>query len=287
MKVLLLGAWGNLGSQLAEVFADQELIAWDQNDIDLTDSINTRQAIWELAPEVIINAVAYNAVDKCETDQAELEKAYQLNRQVVAGLAQLALDLGAIFIHYSTDYVFDGQESRGYREADSPNPVNKYGQSKRAGEQEILKFGPRLKFYLIRTSKLFGPRGQSPHCKQSFFDLMLALAEQQAELTVVDEEVSCFTYTKDLARATRWLLDNQLEFGIYHLTNYGVATWYQAAKELFDISKKIVKVKAVSGKDFPRPAPRPKYSVLLNTKTKPLRSWQEALKDYLRNHNGR
>ncbi|MFH1412740.1 MAG: dTDP-4-dehydrorhamnose reductase [bacterium] len=280
MRILILGAKGNLGSQLAAFV--NNATAWDLPEVDLTNIIDARQKIIDLKPDVIINAAAYNAVDKCETDEAELRLAYELNRKVVASLAQIALELKAVFVHYSTDYVFVGDDPGGYREDNQPEPVNKYGQTKYAGELEILKLKDRLKFYLIRTSRLFGPLGSSPCCKQSFFDLMLELSKRQSEMHAIDEEESCFTYTKDLAKATMELIENNKEYGIYHLTNSGPVSWYQAVKYLFDISGISVNLKAISSQEFSRPAKRPKYSVLLNTKTEPLRSWQEALKDYLK-----
>ena len=282
MKWLIIGAKGNLGSQLVQVVASNEVIAWDWPEIDLKDSVALRQELFTIRPEVIINAAAYNAVDKCETDAVELELAYQLNRKLVGNLAQAALELGAVFIHYSTDYVFAGDQPQGYREVDQPQPINRYGQTKLAGEQEILSRQGQLKYYLIRTSKLFGPKGIGEFCKSSFFDLMLELGKQQSEVAVVDEEVSCFTYTKDLATVTKQLIVDQAPYGIYHVVNTGPCTWYQATKHLFDISGISAKVKAITVNDYPRPALRPRFSVLQNTKLPALRSWQEALKDYLR-----
>ncbi|MFH0951012.1 MAG: dTDP-4-dehydrorhamnose reductase [bacterium] len=283
MKWLIIGAKGNLGSQLVKVAADNELTVWDWPEIDLKDSVALRQQLFTLQPEVIINAATYNAVDKCETDAVELELAYQLNRKLVDNLAQAALELGAVFVHYSTDYVFAGDQPQGYREDDRPQPINRYGQTKLAGEEEILSRQGQLKYYLIRTSKLFGPQGTGEFCKPSFFDLMLEKGRQQPEVAVVDEEVSCFTYTKDLATVTKQLIMDRATYGIYHVVNVGPCTWYQATKHLFDISGISAKVKAITAKDYPRPAPRPKFSVLQNTKLPALRSWQEALKDYLRN----
>jgi len=142
--------------------------------------------------------------------------------------------------------------------------------------------GSGLKWYLIRTSKLFGPKGESELAKPSFFDIMLELSKTKKQLEAVDEELSCFTYTPDLARATKELYESDRGYGIYHLTNSGRATWHEAAVELFKIAKIDVTVAPLSGAKLKRPAKRPKYSVLLNTKLPALRDYREALTEYLK-----
>jgi dTDP-4-dehydrorhamnose reductase len=284
MKILILGAKGNLGAQLAAVFSaagGSETVGWDKEDVDLTDGQNLQEKIIELQPRFIINAAAYNAVDRCETDDQEFGLAKKINGEAVGFLVQAAEKIGATIVHYSTDYVFDGANQEGYDEAALPNPINNYGLSKLSGEKEIMKSSTGPRHYLIRTSKLFGPIGPSASAKPSFFDLMLKAAQEKNELTVVDEEKSCFTYTPDLAAATKRILDEKKPFGVYHIINSEPATWYQACVELFKISGKDIKIIPVTGEEFPRPAKRPASSVLLNTKLPPLRSYQEALKEYL------
>ncbi len=281
MKVLILGAQGNLGSQLMLVFGS-EAIGWDRANLDITNRDEVLAKISELKPEVIINAIAYNAVDKCEADESEYKLANKLNGEAVGYLSEAAIKIGATLVHYSTDYVFSGENKSGYAEDSKTGPINHYGQSKLSGE-EILhtKSVQGLKYYLIRTSKLFGPKGKSEFSKPSFFDLMLGLAQTKTELKVVDEEFSCFTYTVDLARRTKELLKQKYPFGVYHLVNSGPATWYGALTQLFKIAGINVKLIAVGSEEFPRPARRPKFSVLLNTKTPPLRDLSEALAEYL------
>ncbi len=286
MLILILGGRGNLGTQLVKIMSDDnEVVVWDREELDVLDWPLLAAKVRELKPAVIINAIAYNAVDKCETP-AELPLALRLNGDLPGVLADLAREQKAILIHYSTDYVFNGtSEKQAFSEEETPNPINKYGESKFRGEREVLRRAEEgLDYYLIRTSKLFGPRGSSPQAKPSFFDIMLDLAQNKAELTVVNEELSCFTYTPDLAAATRRILEAGAHFGIYHLVNEGPVTWYTAAQALFKIKKKPVVLRAVRSENLLRAARRPKYSVLLNTKTKRLRNWQEALKDYLNNH---
>jgi dTDP-4-dehydrorhamnose reductase len=284
MSILILGGRGNLGTQLAKsLAADYEVVAWDREDLDFSDFKTLIGKVRELAPGIIINAAAYNAVDKCE-DKTEYETAVRLNADLPGLLADLALEQDALLIHYSSDYVFSGTELKSvFTEEDTPNPVNKYGESKFRGEREVFRrAGSGLKYYLIRTSKLFGPRGASPGAKPSFFDIMLDLAQNKKELTVVNEELSCFTYTPDLATATRRLWELERPYGLYHLVNEGPVTWYDAARELFRLKKMSVPIRSVRSENLLRAARRPKFSVLQNTKVKKLRSWGEALQEYLR-----
>ena len=297
MKILILGSKGNLGRQLVKIFSDgHEVIAWDRGEIDITDKELIFKKIKDIKPEIIINAAAYNAVDKCEIDDKEFELAKKLNGEAVGFLAQAAIEFGAILIHYSSDYVFGGSANKtnlerikrikkqgGFKEDDQPYPVNKYGETKLIGEQEVIKrSGHGLKWYLIRTSKLFGPKGESELAKPNFFDTILQLSKKRDYIDVVDEEVSCFTYTPDLAKATKGLAESGKGYGIYHITNSGQCTWHEAAKKLFKIADVDIKVNPVNSDKFPRPAKRPKYSALLNTKLEPLRDWREALREYLK-----
>ncbi len=283
MSILILGGGGNLGSQLTKLFsADYETVSLDREDLDVLDSAALGAKVRELKPELIINTVAYNAVDKCE-DKDGFAAAFKLNVALPENLAELALEIGATLIHYSSDYVFSGTEQKqSFDEEDTPNPVNKYGESKFQGEREVLRRASLgLNYYLIRTSKLFGPSGSSPSAKPSFFDIMLNLAQDKKELTVVNEELSCFTYTPDLAAATKRLWELEVPFGIYHLMNEGPVTWYEAAIELFRQKKMKVALRAVRSENLLRAARRPKYSVLVNTKVHKLRNWKDALREYL------
>ena len=282
-KILILGAKGNLGQELVKVFtAGNEIISWDRGEIDISDRELILKKIADLKPELIINAAAYNAVDKCEVSDEEYDLAKKVNIDGPKFLAEACLKIGATLIHYSTDYVFEGAEKSGYKETDEPRPINRYGKTKFHGETRLLELsGSGLKWYLIRTSKLFGPKGESEITKPSFFDIMIEQSKTKPSLEVVDEELSCFTYTPDLAKATRELVDKNYGYGIYHIINGGVGTWYEAAVELFKITGQDVKVTAVKAEDFPRPAKRPKYSILLNTKFPELRDYREALKEYL------
>jgi dTDP-4-dehydrorhamnose reductase len=285
MKIIILGGQGNLGSQIVKIFEqDHEVFSFDRTDFNALDKEVLFSVVNKIRPDILVNCVAYNAVDKCE-DKDGYSDALALNRDLPANLAELALKLDFVLMHFSTDYVFSGLETkREFSEDDTPNPINKYGESKFLGEREIERQAERgLKYYLIRTSKLFGPKGDSPQAKPSFFDIMLSLAQDKKELTVVNEELSCFTYTLDLAAATARLISSRAPLGIYHLVNEGAVTWYDGALELFKQTKMDVLIRPIRSENLYRAARRPKFSVLKNNKVKKLRSYQEALKDYLHN----
>ena len=186
----------------------------------------------------------------------------------------------ATLVHYSTDYVFDGLSEEGYTEDAVAHPLSKYGHSKREGEKQLLAAGES--YYLVRLSKLFGKPSISPLGKMCFFEKMLDLARGKKEISVVDDEKSCFTYAPDLALATKVLVEEKKPFGIYHLVNSGAVTWYEAAKELFRQASVDIVVKGVSANDFLRPAKRPHSSELRNTKFLSLRPYTEALEEFLR-----
>jgi dTDP-4-dehydrorhamnose reductase len=294
MKILILGKNGNLGNQIFKVFSRDninQVIAWGKEDIDITDEELIIKKIKDIKPNFIINCTSYNAVDKCEEYDEEYEIAKKINGQAVGFLAQAALETKSALIHFSSDYVFDGNNKEGYDENSETNPISRYAETKAMGEEEIIKrSGKGLKWYLIRTSKLFGPKGESENAKLSFFDLVLKLSETRDSFDMVsEEEISCFTYTIDLAEAVFDLIESDAGYGIYHIVNSGPASWYDGAVELFKIkSNSKIKINPVPTSDkYPRPAKRPKFSVLLNTKLKPLRSWKEALREYLLEDNSK
>lgn len=285
-KVVILGAQGNLGNQIVKEFEKGEeykVIGWDREDVDITDQELIMDKLQEIKPDIIINTAAYNAVDQCEESKEEWEKAKKLNDDAVEYLAEAALGVDALLVHFSSDYVFAGDKQDGYTESDEPDPINKYGKSKRMGEEELIsRSGEGLKWYLVRTSKLFGPVSDSMEAKKSFFDKILELSEQRKEFKMVHgEEISCFTYTPDLAAKVKEMIEVKNSYGIYHITNSGSASWYEGAQELFHLyEREDIKLEPVNSDEFERPAKRPKYSILMNTKLEPLRSWQEALKEY-------
>lgn len=311
--VLILGSYGMLGQELVRAFSDDEkytVTAWDADDIDVTDSDTLKARIDTLWPDIIINAVAYNAVDLCEESLEEKEKAIALNVTYPKKLAQIAKTLNAVLVHYSTDYVFDGKrpqtitgeradgccgaECNGcqyegpedslvsfmYAEDDKPHPLSVYAQSKYDGELEVAQHGPQ-EFYIIRLSKLFGKPATSAVGKKSFFEVMLAKGKSEDEVMAVDGELSKFTYAPDLALESKKIIEDNNLPGIYHVVNDGAATWYDGVKALYNLAGISTPVKGVSPETFPRPAVRPACSVLEVTKRTPLRHYEEALAEYL------
>jgi len=282
MIVVILGAKGMLGQALQAEFKDSEIFAFDKEELDITDKNKIKIKLTEIKPDILINATAYNAVDKIEENSEDFKIAELVNGQAVGYLAESCKNLDITMVHYSSDYVFKGDSKSGYLEDAYNDPINKYGQSKVLGEQ-LLKMGTD-KYYLIRLSRLFGPAGISKLAKKSFVDIMLDLVinKGKAELDLVDDEKTCPTYVKDLAKFTRELIEQKKEYGIYHGANSGACTWYQFAEEIFKLKNLQVKCNPVSADKFPRPAKRPNFSELLNTKMPAQRSWQEALADYLK-----
>ncbi len=283
-KVLILGAKGNLGHQLDKLFSADSTyttIGWDREEIDITDKELISKKIGELKPHIILNCAAHNGVDAIERDE-EFEKAKRLNSDAPGFLADAAIKARSMIVHFSSDNVFKGTRRAGYTEEDKPEPVNRYGLTKLGGEQEVLKrSGKQLKWYIIRVSRLFGPQGLSPQAKPSFFDIMLALAKDKREAKLVDSEYACFTYTPELASRVKALIESGKGSGIYHLANTGAPSWLAAGRELYRQANIKMRVIPVKPEDFPRPAKRPKYSALLNTKLPPLRLWREALAEHL------
>jgi len=280
-RILIIGSHGNLGQDLVKAFdrdINWDVFGFDRDEIDITSEESLREKIEKIVPDAVINASGYNAVDKCEADEIEFELAKKINGYGPGMLANICREKNIPIAHYVSDYVFDGEKGE-YAEDDRPNPISNYGRSKLLGEEEIRKNTD--KHYLIRTSKLFGKPGKSATSKKSFFDTMIALAKDNRVLKIVDEEKSCFTYTPDLALETKKMFDEKIPFGIYHVVNEGACTWYEAACELFKLAGMDVEVIPVNSAEFPRPAKRPKSSVLLNTKLKPLRHYRDALKEYL------
>jgi dTDP-4-dehydrorhamnose reductase len=279
--VLVLGADGSLGRELAEVFADDfKVVAFDRPDLDITDREKVVKTITKLKPRYIINSAAYNAVEDAERDMVAYETAKKINAEAVGYLAEAAKIVEAPLVHFSTDYVFSGYTEEGYDENATPDPISKYGETKALGEKFLRENTDQ--YYLVRLSRLFGSPGNVAGSKQSFVEKIIQLAKQKKEIEFVDEEVSSPTYSKDLAVFVLKLVKEKMPYGIYHGANSGSCTWYGFGKEILSLKKLEVKAIPVSGDKFKRAARRPKNSVLINTKLPPQRSWQSALKEYLK-----
>lgn len=280
MKILIIGAKGMLGTDLGKALSSHELILWDRTEIDITQEEQVKEKALTLKPNLIINAAAYTAVDKCEEpDQFEMAK--KVNGEALKYLAQTCKKLDIPLVHYSTDYIFNGNKKDGYVEDfNEVEPLNKYGESKALGEKNIQDNTD--KYYIIRIQWLYGKNGPN------FVDTMLKLFNEKNELKIINDQHGCPTYTKDVAQATKEIIESKNPFGIYHVCNEGITTWYDYALEIFKIARSWTpnepgnkNIQPVPTEEFPTPAKRPRYSPLVNTKLTPLRPWQEALKDYL------
>ncbi|HLB72117.1 MAG TPA: dTDP-4-dehydrorhamnose reductase [Candidatus Methanoperedens sp.] len=261
IKTLIFGAGGMLGMELCNLFPDA--IKLKHSDVDIRERESVMESIEINRPEIVINAAAYTAVDDCEDNQ---EIAYEVNGISPGYIAEGCSCVGAKLVHYSSDYVFDGSKKE-YIESDIPGPINVYGKSKLMGERNIID---RMDDYrIIRTSWLFGLHGKN------FVDTMLRLSVQMDTVRVVNDQFGKPTYTSDLARKTEEIID--LAPGIFHITNDGVCSWYEFASAIIDNAS------PCSSEEFIRKAKRPKYSVLVNTRTGQMRHWREALAEYLNN----
>jgi len=274
-KILIIGAKGMLGQDLANILSNFDLALWDKQEIEITDEYQVKTKINALNPDFIINCAAYTAVDDCEKNK---DLSLAVNNRAIGYLAQTAKKNGAILIHISTDYVFNGQNKDGYEEnSQAFGPVNFYGESKLLGEKTLQLIAPQ--FYLLRTSWLYGKNGKN------FVETMIKLGKEQKELKVVNDQFGKPTYTVDLAGQILYILNNTLPFGIYHAVNetkIGGISWYEFARKIFELGNLNVKLEPCDSRAYPRPAKRPQYSALINTKLPPMRDWQDALADYFK-----
>ena len=280
-KVLILGSKGMLGSQLMRLYGPRA-VGWfkdDENGFDFTNLANFKTAISELNPTAVINCVAYNDVDGAE-DEKNKNVAFQINAASVGELAKICQDFEIPLVHFSTNYVFDG-EKKEYREDDIPNPFSAYGLSKYEGEKLLQKNCE--KFYLIRTAVIFGISGEESGSKKSFAEFVLDRARNREPIYAYTDEVGSVTYAVDLAQNIKLLLDKRYPYGIYHIVNSGSATRYEFAEETLKIRNLLdeAELERVTFEQKPRRAKIPKNAVLINTKLPPIRPWKEALKEFL------
>lgn len=275
MKVIVLGASGMLGTDIVNAFQsvpDFEVHGFASHEVDITNASQVLETLHIQKPEVLINCAAYTNVDAAEEDE---ELATRVNGYALHNVSEACNEVNAHLLHFSTDYVFSGENPEGYREDALTNPVNAYGRSKLAGEQEIQKYCQS--YSIIRTSWLFGKHGKN------FVDTIKKLLEEKDEIKVVNDQKGSPTFTEDLAQSIVELAQSGPPSGknMYHRTNSGVCTWFEFASEIRDLLHSESRVLPCSTEEFPRPAKRPKCSVLLNTKLPHLRNWKEALRDYL------
>jgi dTDP-4-dehydrorhamnose reductase len=273
MKVLVTGAAGMLGQDVARAaeFVNHEVVGYARADLDVTDPRAVRRVMEAERPDAVVNCAAWTDVDGAETAEDE---ATEINGVGAGIVAAEAADVGAIVVHPSTDYVFDGTSRRPYSESDRPSPIQAYGRSKLAGEIEVAAHTDR--HFIVRSSWLFGAGGNN------FVETMLRMADLP-QILVVRDQVGSPTYTGHLADALVRLLDGEA-YGIHHIAGSDQCSWYEFAVEIFRQAGLDVHVLSSTSDEFPRPATRPAYSVLGTERDYPivLPDWQEGLASYLR-----
>jgi dTDP-4-dehydrorhamnose reductase len=287
MKILLFGKNGQVGWELNRSLQPLgEVVALAREDADFSNPESLRDIVHKIKPDVIVNAVAYTAVDKAE---AEEELAAVINSEAPRILADEALRTNALLIHFSTDYVFDGTKDGAYTESDKPNPVNAYGRTKLSGEQALQASG--CDYLIFRTSWVYASRGHN------FLLTILKLAKEREELSIVADQTGSPTSARLIADSTSYVLHQAIlekragifSSGLYHLTAAGCASWHAFSEEIVrmlrqksDAKLRVAAIKEILTTDYPAPAKRPKNSLLLQTKLETkfnvkMPDWQQSL----------
>lgn len=278
MVVLVTGASGQLGQALQHVadnYTDVDFHFAASAEADVTDKKSLTAVFEKLKPNYCINAAAYTAVDKAES---EPDKAFAVNVTGAHNLAETCRDYKVVLIHISTDFVFDGKKDTPYLESDQTNPIGVYGKTKREGEIEIQKVLPE--HYIIRTSWLYSQFGAN------FMKTMLRLASERSSLNVVCDQMGTPTNAVDLAKAVMQIIKSDKKaYGIYHFSNEGETSWYGFAKQIFKVNNINIDVNPIPTSAYPTPAQRPAYSVLDKSRIKEtfginIKNWQEAIPLY-------
>ena len=285
--ILVIGKIGQVGWELRRTIAPLgRIVAIDFPDIDLTNANSITKWVRETRPGIVINAAAYTAVDKAES---EPEKCRQINGVAPGILAEEAKKLSAWFVHYSTDYVFDGTKTNAYTEQDAPNPLSEYGRSKLAGDQAVMQVnGQHL---IFRLCWVYGARGQN------FMLTIMRLAREREKLRVVGDQIGCPTWSRMIAQTTTLAVQQVLKTadsgrfkGVYHLAASGYTSWHGFAEAIVELmpaaGRKCQEVEAITTPEYPLPARRPARSVLSCEKLQrtfslSLPDWQDSLKQVL------
>jgi len=261
-NILVTGANGQLASCIKEIeklYEGLSIIYTDRQELDICD-LNRVDAFFKSNPKIdyCINCAAYTAVDKAET---EVDKVFEINATGPKNLAIVCSEHNTILIQISTDFVFDGQKAKPYKELDIPNPINVYGASKLQGEVEIQK--TLENYFIIRTSWLYSAYGNN------FMKTMLKLADTSDQIKVVSDQIGSPTYAGDLAEVILNIINSSNKsFGLYHYSSEGVASWYDFTKAIFEESKKEIKINPIETAVYPTTAKRPVYSVMDKSKIK-------------------
>lgn len=279
MKVVLIGADGQLGSDLMSTLRSFELYPLYYPQFDVKDAAAANTALTDINPDVVVNTSAFHRVDECEDNPVE---AFYMNAIAVRDLSLICRRLDSCLVHISTDYVFDGKKKSPYVESDNPNPLSVYGTSKLAGEYFVQNIC--AKYFLIRTCGLYGKAG----CwgkGTNFIDSIIAAADKGEPFKVVNDQIVTPTSTEELSLIISKLIETN-DSGIFHLTNKGECSWFEFAQEILRITGHKTKIIPVSSKEYGAKAVRPSYSVLKNQRAvliglDSFSHWRTALKNYL------
>jgi len=278
VKILITGADGQLGQAFTQELEEKGInhLSLKKDKLDVTDFKEVDKTVKEYKPDFLINCAAYNDVDRAEEDW---ETAFLVNGVAVKNLALITKENNCVLVHYSTDYVFDGEKGSPYTIADIPCPISKYGESKLLGEKFIQNFSKD--YYLIRLSSVFGNNPEA-----SFPLKVLSWSKKKEEIKVVEDQVFSPSFTEDIVKATLDLIDTK-QYGLYHMTNSGFCSRYEWAKFILEKSEWQGKILPCKSEDFNLKAKRPKFSVLDNFPLKKiinnqLPTWQEATEEFLK-----
>lgn len=280
-RIAIIGSNGQIGRELVNRLHKHDLILFTRKELDITNFEVTRHNLKNINPDVVINTAAYHKVDECERNS---EMAYFVNASAVKNLADICNDCNICLVHFSSDYVFDGNKGKPYTEDDIPNPLNIYGKSKLEGENYARHVRRHL---LIRTSYVFGIGGSSQ--KRTNLVETLLNAGMKGEVKAVNDHFFSPTYARDLAEKIGELLEKD-NYGLYHLTNSGECSVYNFARKICEFSEINSKINAISLDETnsdQKKAKRPYYSVLTSINLKksdisPMREWENALEEYLK-----
>jgi len=284
MKLLVIGSGGQLGYDFVKeaTLKGHSVFSIDFPDIDIADKASVERCVNDAKPDVIVNCAAFTAVDLCEQEQ---ENAFRINADACFNLASCARDAGARLVHFSTDYVFDGRASAPYMEKDDTNPQTVYGKSKLRGEELIAK--TCQKHLIFRIAWLYGVHGNN--FVKSIRRFAQAAVNGNKPLKVVNDQFGTPTWTVSVCRQALSVIDKN-EYGVFHCTSEGQCSWFDFAKEIVSAVGIDVDVVPCTTEEFPRPAPRPHFSVLENARLKAMGvnimpNWKEAFREFLSTEN--
>lgn len=269
--IILTGAKGMFGQDAVKIFSENgyKVIPVDIEDFDITDESSVNSYFESLNCDFVLHAAAYTNVDMAETEK---EKAFLINSKGTENLAKVSAEKNIPIIYISTDYVFDGEKNKPYLSDDNTNPQSVYGASKLEGELAVKKYNPS--HFIARTSWLYGRNGKN------FVETMINLSKTNPVLKVVNDQTGCPTWTFDLAEGIIKLIKNKNPYGIYHICGSSFTSWYGFAKKVFELENINIEILPVTTDEFPRPAKRPRFSVMENNNI--CRNWEESLAMYLK-----